>query len=403
MKWGVAVLVGVSLLVGCAVPAPTPSPTAPPTAQPAADLAAQIAAVTASVPGVRELQPTRDVPSELITREQFQANVEELFNSESTPEERAAEERFYKRMGLLAQDADMGALINQLYGSQVAAYYNPDDGKFYVIRRDSAFNATDKIIVAHEYTHALQDQHFDLKNNTITDNSQGDKQLAQLAVIEGDATLTSQLWATDNLGLADMLQMLIDGFSELDQASLEGVPLILRRQLEFPYTEGFEFATALHDKGGYDDVNAAITTPPLSTEQIIHPDKYFAHEAPVDIPGVPVPDVLGCTAMAAAYSQTLGELGIQIIAAGDERPQVDIPGFPADWPHADVAAGWAGDRLVMYEGCGGKWSIIWKTVWDTDADAISFRSRMDELSSQFAGTTDLQINGDTVDVEISGS
>jgi hypothetical protein len=399
MKSALAVLVGLFLLVGCTVPAPTPSPTAPPTAQPAADLADQIAAVTASVPAVRELQPTRDVPSEVITREQFQANVEELFNSESTPEERAAEERFYKRMGLLAQDADMGALINQLYGSQVAAYYNPDDGKFYVIRRDSAFNATDKIIVAHEYTHALQDQHFDLNNNTITDNTQGDKQLAQLAVIEGDATLTSQLWATDNLGLADMLQMLIDGFSELDQASLEGVPLVLRRQLEFPYTEGFEFATALHDKGGYDDVNAAITTPPLSTEQIIHPDKYFAHEGAINVSMPDISASLG-SGWSLAYQQTLGELGIQIIAAGDERPQVDIPGFPADWPHADVAAGWNGDRLNMYENTDGSWAIAWQTDWDTEADAIAFRSRMDELSGQFGGPVDLKIDGPTVDVAI---
>jgi hypothetical protein len=399
MKSALAVLVGLFLLVGCTVPAPTPSPTAPPTAQPAADLADQIAAVTASVPAVRELQPTRDVPSEVIAREQFQANVEELFNSESTPEERAAEERFYKRMGLLAQDADMGALINQLYGSQVAAYYNPDDGKFYVIRRDSAFNATDKIIVAHEYTHALQDQHFDLNNNTITDNTQGDKQLAQLAVIEGDATLTSQLWATDNLGLADMLQMLIDGFSELDQASLEGVPLVLRRQLEFPYTEGFEFATALHDKGGYDDVNAAITTPPLSTEQIIHPDKYFAHEGAINVSMPDISASLG-SGWSLAYQQTLGELGIQIIAAGDERPQVDIPGFPADWPHADVAAGWNGDRLNMYENTDGSWAIAWQTDWDTEADAIAFRSRMDELSGQFGGPVDLKIDGPTVDVAI---
>jgi hypothetical protein len=181
------------------------------------------------------------------------------------------------------------------------------------------------------------------------------------------------------------------------------VPLILRRQLEFPYTEGFQFATALDDRGGYDDVNAAIATPPASTEQILHPDKYFAHEAPVDISGVPVPDVPDCATMAAAYSQTMGELGIQILAAGDDRPAVDIPGFPTDWPHAEIAAGWGGDRLVMYEGCSGEWSIIWKTVWDTDADAISFRSRMDELSGQFGGRTDLQIDGDTVDVEISAS
>ncbi len=399
MKRALAAVAAVLLVVGCTGPTPTPSPTLAPTPQPAADLTAEINSVTASVPAVRELQPTRDVPSEFITREQFQADVEELFNTDSTPEERAAEGRLYKRLGLLPPDADMDALISQLYGAQVAAYYNPEDGKFYVIRRDSPFNATDKIIVAHEYTHALQDQHFDLKNNTITDNSQGDAQLAQLAVIEGDATLTSQLWATDNLGVGDMIQMLIDGFSELDQSSLEGVPLVLRRQLAFPYTEGFEFATALHDKGGYDDVNAAIATPPASTEQIIHPDKYFAHEGAISIDIPDLSSSLGA-GWSLAYKQTLGELGIQILAAGDERPPVDIPGFPAEWPHADVAAGWNGDRLQMYENTGGSWSIVWQTNWDTQADAIAFRARMDELTGQFDGQVDLKIDGPTVDVTI---
>jgi hypothetical protein len=399
MKRGLMAVAALWLMIGCTGPTPTPSPTLAPTPQPAADLTAEINSVTASVPAVRELQPTRDVPSEFITREQFQANVEELFNTDSTPEERATEERLYKRLGLLPTDADMDALINELYGAQVAAYYNPDDGKFYVIRRDSPFNATDKIIVAHEYTHALQDQHFDLKNNTITDNSQGDAQLAQLAVIEGDATLTSQLWGTANLGLSDMIQMLIDGFSELDQSSLAGVPLVLRRQLEFPYTEGFTFATALHDRGGYEDVNAAITTPPASTEQILHPDKYFAHEGPVEISMPDISSSLGA-GWSLAYQQTMGELMIQILATGGETPSVDIPGLPADWPHADVAEGWNGDRLNMYENTDGSWLIGWQTHWDTQADAISFRSRIDQLTGTFGGTVDLRIDSADVDVVV---
>ena len=402
VKRPIALFATAVLMLGCTSPTPTPSPTVAPTAAPSADLTAQIEAVTASVPAVRELQPTRDVPFEFITREQFQADLANLTDADVPADVRAAEERLYKRLGLLPADADMDALEQQLYGAQVAAYYQPDDGHFYIIERDQPFNATDKIVVAHEYTHALQDQHFDLKDNTITDNSQGDAQLAQLAVIEGDATLTSQLWSSANLGLADMIQLLADSFSELDQSSLEGVPLILRRQLEFPYTEGFAFATALHDKGGFDDVNDAITTPPASTEQILHPEKYFAHESPI---AVEAPDLLATLGNGwfQAYEQTLGELGIQILATGGEMPQVDIAGLPTDWPHQEAAAGWGGDRLRMYENTSGAWRIEWKTVWDTDADAISFRSRMDELSGTFAGATDLQISGDTVEVSITGS
>jgi hypothetical protein len=394
-----AVFAALALVVGCTGPTPTPTPTVPPTPSPIADLTAQIDAVTGSVPAVRELQPTRAVPYELITREQFQANLTELNDADVPPAVRAAEARLYKRLGLLPADADMEALLNQLYGAQVLAYYNPQDGKFYIIKRDQPFNATDKLVVAHEYTHALQDQHFDLKDNTISDNSEGDAQLAQLAVIEGDATLTSQLWATANLNFGDMIQLLVDGFSQLDQSSLDGIPLVLTRQLEFPYTEGFAFATALHDRGGYDDINAAITTPPASTEQILHPDKYFAHEAAIDVSMPDISSSLG-PGWSLAYEQTMGELLIQILAAGGKAPPGYLPGLPVDWPHADVAAGWNGDRLNMYENVDGQWLIGWQTDWDTQADAIAFRARMDQLSSTFGGSLELQIDGATVTVTI---
>ncbi|MEO8626162.1 MAG: hypothetical protein ABI452_05620 [Candidatus Limnocylindrales bacterium] len=399
MNRSLLTLTVLALFVGCTSPTPTPTPTVPPTPLPTADLTAQIEAVTGSVPDLRELQPTRDVPYEFITREQFQANLTELNDADTPAAVRAAEARLYKRLGLLPADADMEALLNQLYGAQVLAYYNPEDGKFYIIKRDQPFNATDKIVVAHEYTHALQDQHFDLKDNTISDNSQGDAQLAQIAVIEGDATLTSQLWATDNLDLGDMIQLLVDGFSELNQSSLEGIPLVLTRQLEFPYTEGFTFATALHDRGGFDAVNSAITTPPASTEQILHPDKYFAHEGAVEISMPDISSSLGA-GWSLAYQQTMGELLIQILAAGGEAPPGYIPGLPATWPHADVAAGWAGDRLNMYEKSDGSWLIAWQTHWDTQADAITFRVRVDELAGTFGGTVDLKIDGADVDVAI---
>jgi hypothetical protein len=389
------------LAIGCVSPTPTPSPSTQPTATPAptpepsADVAAKIDAVIAGVPALRELQPTREVPFEFITREQFQSDLVALNDAEVPVEVRAAEERLLKRLGLLPADANLEALVLELYGAQVLAYYQPEDGHFYIISRNQPFGATDKIVVAHEYTHALQDQHFDLKDNTISDPTQGDAQLAQLAVIEGDATLTSQLWATDNLGLGDMLQLLLDGITGLDQASLEGIPLVLRRQLEFPYTEGMQFVTALHDRGGFDAVDQAIQTPPASTEQILHPEKYAASEAPVD---VYPPDLLGNLGDGwhSVYEQTLGELGIQILAVGSDQPPVDIPGLPVEWPHSEVAAGWGGDRLRMYESETGQWLIAWQTAWDTQADADEFATRLAALRDTFAGPMRVDTNRDRV-------
>jgi hypothetical protein len=401
----VSFALGLALVAGCVDVAPTPSPTptgAPtsaPSAQPTPELGSQVDTVVATVPAVRELDPTRDVPYEFITREQFREELIALTEAEIPVDVRRAEERLYKRLGLLAEDADLDALVQELYGAQVLAYYQPENGHFYVIGGDRPFGATDKLVVAHEYTHALQDQHFDLKD-TVSDYTRGDAQLAELAVIEGDATLTSQLWTTDNLDFRDLLQLLIDGFSQLDAASLDGFPLVLRRQLEFPYTEGFVFATTLHDEGGFAAVNDALTTPPASTEQILHPEKYYAGELPA---GVAAPDLLDQLGPEwhVAYEQTLGELGIQIIAAGGEVPEGALPGLPVDWPHADAAAGWDGDRLVMYESSDGHWRIEWTSAWDSAADAMEFKSRIDELSGTFTGVTVTGINFTRVDVSIA--
>lgn len=359
-------------------PAPTPLASIDP------ELAAQIDAVTAGVPQIRHIQPTADVPYEFISRDQFRDDLLDLNDEDVPPEIRAAEERMLKRLGLLPEDVNIDALIVELYGAQVAAYYRPDNGRFYIIERDQPFGASDKIVVAHEYTHALQDQQFDLDANTIKDPYQGDAQLAQVAAIEGDATVTSQLWATDNLTPDELFELLSDALGGLDQGSLDAMPLVLRRQLEFPYTEGFMFVNGLYDQGGFDAVNAAILTPPASTEQILHPEKYAAHEAPVSINLADMSASLG-TGWSLAYQQTMGELGIQILATGGEEPDFAFPGLPVDWPHQEVAAGWAGDRLNMYENTDGRWLIVWETIWDTEVDQAEFHDRVWDVADTFDG------------------
>ena len=358
----------------------TPRPTIDPA------LAAQIEAVTAGVPAVRELDAVTDVPYEFISRDQFRDELLALVEEDVPVEVRAAEERLLKRLGLLAASAEMDALIRELYGSQVLAYYRPDNGRFYIIERGQPFGATDKIVVAHEYTHALQDQHFDLEANQITDPFEGDAALGQLAVIEGDATLTSQLWAIDNLTPEELFELLGEALSGLDQDVLEGIPLVLRRQLEFPYGEGMLFVNGLYEDGGFDAVNAAIEAPPASTEQILHPEKYSAHEEPVEVPMPDLELTLGA-GWSRSYEQTFGELGIQILATGGEEPALNLPGLPVDWPHQEVAAGWSGDRLNMYENTDGRWALLWRTVWDTPADAAEFEARLGELVSTFTGAS----------------
>jgi hypothetical protein len=363
--------------------APPASPGAGPSIDPAE--AAQIDAVIAQVPPIRQLEPLADVPYEYITREQFQADLLELQFSEVPEATRNAEERMLKRLGLLADDADLDQLLTDLYGGQVAAYYRPDTKRFYIIQGDKPFSASDKIIVAHEYTHALQDQHFDLEATRVKDLSQGDAALGQLGAVEGDATLTMQLWTQQNLTPEEAIQVLLDSLGQLNDPTLTNMPWILRRQLEFPYAEGLSFIQSLYDQGGFDAVNATLKDAiPASTEQVLHPEKYLANEAPAQVDGPDVSASIG-EGWSMPYQQTMGELLMQVFAAGSETPAETIPGLPVTWPHAETAAGWGGDRLNMYEGPDGAWIIDWQTAWDTQADADEFAARLPDLQGQFDG------------------
>lgn len=363
-------------------------------------VAQQIDAVVAQVPPIRQLQATKDVPYQLISRDDFRNYLIGAADEDTTPEWRAAEERFLKRVGLLPPEADLNALLLSLYGAEVAAYYQPQNGTFYIIDTGKPFGAADKVTAAHEYTHALQDMHFDLEGSRVKDPAAGDAALGQLAVIEGDATLTSQNWLVANMSEQEQLQLLNQALGALNQDTLATMPLILRRQLEFPYTEGFLFARDLYGLGGYNAINQALQTPPASTEQILHSDKYYNHKMPVAVTLADLTPALG-SGWSNVYQQTMGELNMQVLAAGADKPPINIPGLPVQWPHSEAAAGWGGDRLNMYEGPNNAWLIDWHTAWDTQTDANEFATRIGQIQATFGGTTRVTTGTQEVQVVIA--
>ena len=296
-----------------------------------------------------------DVPYEFITRQQFTDELIELQFSEIPEETRNAEANLYKRLGLLPDDADLDQLLVELYGAQVAAYYRPDTKRFYIITdNEDPFSASDKIIVAHEYTHALQDQHFDLEATRVKDLTQGDAALGQLGAVEGDATMTMQLWTQQSLSPEEAFEVLLESLQGLTDPTLTSMPWILRRQLEFPYAEGFSFVQGLYDQGGFDAVNATLKDAiPASTEQVLHPEKYLANEAPV---AINLPDQ---SSEMNAGRRLVDDSAISrrwaSCSCRSSRPATShrprrFQACPMEWPHANAVDGWGGDRLNMYEG-----------------------------------------------------
>jgi hypothetical protein len=172
-------------------------------------------------------------------------------------------------------------------------------------------------------------------------------------------------WAAANLTADDLREIIAASADPEVAAVLARIPAILRTPLEFPYTRGFTFVGAVNSTGGWDAVNDFYDRMPESTEQILHPEKYAAAEAPVK---VTMPNDLASrlgVGWTVPLQDTFGELQTDIwLREGGVAP-----------PAAEAAAaGWGGDRLAVMEGPDGAWGVAMQTAWDTTADAAAFET-----------------------------
>ena len=358
-----------------ATPNGTPATTTPPSATPPAtatprpsppspaEIEAEIARIEPAVAALRGLEQRRPVSTRLITTAALRERIAQEFADEYPAQELADLGRLYEGLGLLPPGSDLGALYQDLLGEQVIGLYDTDEKELFVVT-DGPFGPLERVTTAHEYTHALQDQHFDLDAFLPEEHDQGDRTIARLAVGEGDATLLMFEWAQQALSADELLQYLR---SSQDPAALERfakMPAILREPLLFPYSQGFALVQDRQDAGGWAAVDALYADPPASTEQLLHLEKYAAHEAPVE---VRLPDGVAA-ALGEGWSlgveDSFGELVTRIWL--DEQLGASVS--------REAAAGWGGDRVALYRGPDDAWAIAWETHWDSGAEADEFRA-----------------------------
>lgn len=346
-----------------ATPAATASPSASATPVPSGAADKTFDAIETQVVGIRGLEPT-EVKRETIDGESLKVRTAKSFDEDNPPEYVAASERLLKAFGLMPQDQSLKELYLELIGSQVAGFYDPDEKQLFVVSRTGTITGADKITFAHEYDHALQDANFDVfaEQKDLLDES--DQALARAAVYEGDATLLMIMWAGPNLTAEEFAEVQAAGADPESMAILERTPAILVESLLFPYTAGQAFVLPVQTSGGWSAVDALYDDLPLSTEQILHPDKYRAGEEPVD---VQLPASLA-TDMGEGWSEsiqdTFGEfqLGVWLRESGIRSSDASA-----------AAAGWGGDRLAVLEGPDDEWAVVMRSTWDSDADADAFR------------------------------
>src|SRR2546429_2076957 len=234
---------------------------------------------------LRQLSIVRAVQSSTQTRAEIERAVVKNLDEDISAADMHAAEVILKKLGLVPQDFQYRALMTRLLTEQVAGYYEPQTRQFHLA--DWIDVDGQKPIMAHELTHALQDQHFDLRRFEHWPKGDSDAELAAHALIEGDATLAMVRYVSSNPMRALMFLKSL-GATGIATEELDKAPRALRESLLFPYQEGLNWTRALYKRGGWQEVSQAFQTLPQSTEQVMHPEKYFAHEAPVK---VTLPDI----------------------------------------------------------------------------------------------------------------
>jgi hypothetical protein len=358
---------------------PIPSGSAAPT--PVVDPATVYATIEEQVIALRGLQPKAKVEPKILDADGIKKLVTESFSKDNPPELVAANERILKAFGLLPQDSSLTDLYINLLSSQVAGLYNPDQKTLYVVSRSGQLGGTEKTTFAHEFTHALQDQNFDLGTLHLDEIGQGDRSFARLALVEGDATLSMSYWQIQNLSQEELGQMLTEAGSDPSTKVLLDMPPVLRETLLFPYIQGLSFVQGLQAAGGWKGVDDAFAKPPASTEQILHPEKYASGEQPVP---VTLPKDLAAglgTGWKVALEDSFGEFQLGVWLRGNTA----IGAGGAN----DAAAGWAGDRVAVVDGPNGAWGVVLRTAWDTTADASAFEAAATPLVDGLAASASL--------------
>jgi len=298
-----------------------------------------------------------DVPVEYMTRAELSRYLTELLDSEYPTERAEADQRTLLALDLLPRGSDLRAMRARLLEENIVGFYDERPGKrrLYAVSEQRRLTPANQLILSHEMRHALQDQYADLHDTLPASVGDfDDRRIAFLSVLEGDATLVMERFLVRKLGAGEG-----DKEEEMPPFSMPvppmpNVPPVLRDQLLLPYFAGRDFAQSLQKKGGWDALKQAWSRPPESTEQVLHPEKYDAREGPrpVDVSYAP--------------------RGGRVINEG-VLGEVLVKTFLGEAASDEASVGWGGDRYRVWD-VSGRTLLVWRSVWDSPADAGEFLS-----------------------------
>ncbi|HYL64965.1 MAG TPA: hypothetical protein VE077_20305 [Candidatus Methylomirabilis sp.] len=343
-SWLCALLLAASCFFAASAVRSRQAATAPPsTAKPAvnntefAAAADEVLQEVSQITGLKQLTPLKKT---LRSRDEIRAYVIREMNDEKNPKERYAEARSAEAFGLIPKGFDLDDFMVDLLTEQIAGLYDPKAGEFYIA--DWIPVDDQRMVMAHELTHALQDQHFKIDAWTKAARPNDDAELARESVLEGSAMAAMIDYLFKDSGHK------VEDFGAIDPSlfagdlsktpKMEAAPPFIRDALIFPYFGGLTFSAAILHSGGWGGLSVVFAKPPFSTQQIMHPALYKSGKAPADVKLPALEKLLGAD-WVKLDENLMGEFGWKEI----------LKQFLGEEKAKPVAAAWEGDRYAVFE------------------------------------------------------
>ena len=344
-----------------------------------ADVVRSMQTIESQVSQFRGLFTPNSIAWELISEGDLEEIVREDFFVDYSDEDAVRDAQVLSTLGLLPDDFDLKTFYNELYSEQIAGFYDDEEKAMYVVQ-GAGFGGYEKMTYAHEYTHFLQDQTYDLENGLLLNDevceADSERCAAVTALIEGDAVMTEYLWFQNYATQKDYDDMM-ETYDNYESPILDSAPPYMAADLYFPYDNGLAFVQQLFEEGGYAAVDEAYANVPVSTEQILHPERY-----PDDVPvTVDLPDLT--EALGGNWylhdQNVMGEWYTFLILNKAYKSDFRLPEDTA----AAAAEGWGGDAYAFYLNPDTDDVVfVMDVVWDTTEDANEFTDAFVEYASQ---------------------
>jgi hypothetical protein len=374
----------------------------------AKQLCAQITPLAEKITRISGMTMRHPVPCDFISKAKIAEFLNKRVKDAAKPEELRAEELTLKKFGLVPADFDLAKSTVDLLTEQAAAFYDYDKKKLFVT--DSTPSDSQEPVLAHEIAHAIADQNYNLARFIRQGRKSDDGSTARLAVMEGQATwLMSEILARkmgQSLKDSPALLQMMSGVSDNGAGQFpvfDNSPLYLRLTLVFPYTKGMLFQHAAFDRDGQYGFAEVFLKPPVSTQQILHPDKYFNGVQPTH-PELPDPH------LAKGYKSLVGG------SLGELEHSILLEQFLGKARAAEIAPHWRGSNFGLMENRkANRVVLLYAAEWDSAGAARQYfecyrqllarkwkqMSVAGETADTVTGTGDdgrfeLRLNGSTV-------